>query len=325
MAKGRLKEIAGQAAEKVGQVRDNAQATLGQAAQKAGEVAGKAKEGAQAFVQNMQEKQQAAKVKKLRPISYELYKSNDFIIPSMIVIVDHTDIKNKDKELLEDAVGWISTEKSMDVLHLIDRDVEYSGLEFTPAARCDTVYYEDPYNKKKFVQVDKYFDHTHESKLAELERIAFSLGAKKSKVEIEEITKEKKIIKKNLGGNIKVNDKTVDGDISNDSYEENQSSTKFEGKIFSNFSGGRPVRPKLLWFSQSQAINNIIDMRCSKPNSVHKREVILRGSTFASMSKTTARKIDIAVKSLGLAKGNSSVTKEWQKETTHKLVFNIEF
>jgi len=59
-------------------------------------------------------------------------------------------------------------------------------LDFVPAAICDEIYYVDAHDKKRFIKLDRVFQQSHEERLAELEHIAYSLGAKYCSIEIEE-------------------------------------------------------------------------------------------------------------------------------------------
>lgn len=346
MAKGRLKETAGQAAEKARQVRDSAQAAIGQAAQKAGEVAGKAKdkavetagkaldlagtaadrakEGTQALVQKVQDGVEDAKAKKYRPVAYDDFISDEFNLPDMILVVDNESVK---KKIYKDKMGWMSTEKEMTVFHLIDKETSLSNLQFYPAARTNTIYYIDPNNKQKFVRVDAYFSYTYESKLAELERVAFSLGAKKSNVTIEEvITEGAKSKKKGLiKGKGKEKGVKVNADISATMETEIKSKRRYKARSFADFSGNNdPVKPELVWFKDNDLINNVIDMRCSNVNGIKRKTIELEEISFASMDKEIAAKIDAAVDSLGLG-GNESMSDKWNREINRKMIFHIEF
>lgn len=69
---------------------------------------------------------------------------------------------------------------------------------FIPTATCDAVYYVDSFDRNNFINVNNLFERAHEERMAELEHIAYSLGAKRCSIELSEASSESGVKKKKL-------------------------------------------------------------------------------------------------------------------------------
>lgn len=299
--------------------------SLRNAASKAGEkLSSVAKDGAQAFSEKKQElhdkaqiKNYEAKMKKYNPLFPEKYEDSQFNLPNMVRIVD--DAVRKDIDVCEGAIGWLSKEKDVEVMHLYDEAIAYSGLQFLPTPTCDSVYYVDPHDRKTFINVDTYFSNMQQERLAELQHIAFSLGAKEYSVEMIESTYEAS--NSTTSANIKL--KTVKA-----SAEDERSMsvmTKSQTAAKATFGAGRkPTQPNLRWFANDNNVINLVNMRCSGTgdSGITSYSFELNSSCAQSMSSATAIKIDAAVKVMG---ANSNFSSDSAKELSRKMIFKIEF
>ena len=289
----------------------------------------KAVDGVQDGVKKMSEKAQndnyQRKLKKYNPLFPKEYKSKSFNRPNMIVIKD--DALRRGIDVCEGAIGWRETHGDMEILCLYDEWVQQSGLSFVPAATCDAIYYVDNYDKNRYIRVDCIFTKAHEEKLAELEYIAYSLGAKSCSVEIMESDSIVEDMKKGRSGGVKGAYKSISA---NASYESENSlhtknSRQRSGKITSVFEGNNvPQRPNLKWFSCDENIKGLIEMRCSSNNSIKSKVFVLEGATSATMSEKTARAVDFSIMKIG-GKAGKSMEKQAEKESCSKLVYEIEF
>ena len=111
------------------------------ATEKSKQLADSTKTGMYNLSSKLQDESYKALLKKYNPVFIEDYKSKSFSMPYMIVIT--TDAERKDVEVCEGAIGWRSSQKDMEVLHLYDTAVELSGLKFVPTPTKDTFYYVD--------------------------------------------------------------------------------------------------------------------------------------------------------------------------------------
>lgn len=272
----------------------------------------------------MSEKKKATdyekRMKKYNPLFPEQYESEDFNIPNMIVIVD--DAVRRDIDVCEGAIGWRDNSSGIEVLYLYDEWVTKSGIEFIPNAICDTSYYVDPYDRSKFIRVDCIFNKTHEEKLAELEHIAYSLGAKSCSIEIVETSEQFDSVGQKSSTKVKA---IVKSSASVDKRSSSESFSGRSGKTVTYFEGNNtPKKPNLKWYAHDDNILRLVEMRCSGDNAIKSKTLELFGSTTATMSQKIAISIDATLKKLG---GGSSLSMERQavKENSSKMILEIEF
>ena len=299
-----------------------------QVSEKSKQMANSTMENVHQLSAKIQDESYKAMLKKYNPVFPEVYNSDSFTVPNMIVIVD--DAVCKGIEVCEGSIGWLSTQKDVEILHLYDEAVEFSGLKFIPVASCDSVYYVDNLDRNRYIKLDGYFDRMQNSKLAELEHIAFSLGAKRYTVEMQESTKEHSKSMKKAFENVKLPiGKSKKGAYSSAeiNYESLSQTSKKVLKEAEFANGAEPVHPNLRWFKLDDEINNLIDMRLSgqiKNNEMKRYSIELEGSDYSNISAGTAAKIDAAVSKINAGAGYDMVSQH-KKESSRKLVFKIEF
>lgn len=284
---------------------------------KASQVGKKMVDGIQKGAKNLSEQAkktlQDSKMKRLNPLFPEAFRSKDFYLPNVIEIVD--DAVRRGVEECEGAIGWTDKVNDVEVLHLYDEYVQESGLRFVPFARCDCVYCVDPFERGTFINADGIFERTLNEKLAELEQVAYCLGAKSCSIEIVESDSEKQSSK----GNGKAL-RFAKGDFEIDFNSERQQ----RGKNTTFFEGNATVHaPCLKWFSCDDNITGLVKMCINGRNSVKSKVLELHCSITASMSQKVAVAID-KIKDVKL-NGSMSVSKKALKEHNSKLLFEIEF
>ena len=140
------------------------------------------KDGIATIVEKQKSQQYERRLKKLNPLFPAQYNDPAFSLPNLITIVD--DAVRRGIDVCEGAIGWLGKEAGVEVLSMYDEFVPACGLQFIPAATCDATYYVDSFDRHRFVRVDCIFSKAHEERLAELEHIAFCLGAKRCSVEM---------------------------------------------------------------------------------------------------------------------------------------------
>lgn len=267
------------------------------------------------------------KLKKYNPLFPETFKSKEFNLPNMVVIVD--DAVRRGIDVCEGSIGWLNNETGMEVLYLYDEYITESGIEFVPAPMCDAVYYVDRFDRNRFVQIDCIFSRAQEERLAELEHIAYSLGAKFFSVDIE-VSEEQTTHNKNtvsLSGNGFIKGIKVHGGGKTTNTLSSKEKSEFEVHTKLNLKGNdNPVVPTLKWFAYDDSIKGLIQMRCEDINSVESKDFELAGSTFASMSTKAAANLDATLKKLDLgAKASYDFESKATRENRSKLYFHIEF
>lgn len=265
------------------------------------------------------------RIKKYNPLFPEQFKSEDFNIPNMIMIVD--DAVRRGIDVCEGAIGWLSNENGIEVLHLYDEAIEMSGIQFVPAAVCDAIYYIDNFDRNRFINLDCIFDKAQEERLAELKHIAYSLGAKRCSIEISESISESEVKKKKFDLSEAVRVKSVQISSSKNAEKElsYQGKTQRSGKVTAEFEGSSIAQmPTLKWFKHDETIKKLIAMRCDGSNPIKKETLMLEGSASATMSQKAACAIDNAVSKMGV-KGKSDIETKATRENRSKLVFEVEF
>lgn len=283
--------------------------------------AGGIQSGAKVLSEKAKNANYLKRLEKYKPLFPKDYKSKEFNLPNMVMIVD--DAVRRGIDVCEGAIGWLGTETGMEVLFLYDEWVKRSGIQFIPAPKCDEIYYVDTFNRNRFIRVDCIFTKAHEEKLAELEHIAYSLGAKRCSVEIVEADAQ-----------MTVQRKSVENSTHLGKFSSNESAEKSSRQSASNQRSGRkttmfagncePKRPELKWFSNDENIKRLIEMRCSDANSIKSTVLELEGSSSATMSQKAAYAIDCAINKMG-NKTKLGMEHQATKESSSKMMFEIEF
>lgn len=286
-------------------------------------VAENVQKGAKDFAEKSKVDEYERRMKKYNPLFPDKYHSQEFNLPNMIVIVD--DAVRRDIDVCEGAIGWLSNQKGMEVMHLYDEYIKESGIQFVPAPICDAVYYVDRFDRNRFIQTDCIFTKAHEERMAELKHIAYSLGAKRCSIEISESSVEKTSkankASANIGGWGGKASATQSAEQSSSYY----GTANRSGKITAEFAGTDNVKqPELKWFQHDDTIRRLIQMRCENPSSIKAETLVLEGTSSATMSKKTACAIDGAVGKIG-TKASANMEGQASKEERSKLIFEIEF
>lgn len=266
------------------------------------------------------------RLRKYNPLFPDVYNSPEFCIPNMIMIVD--DAVRRGIDVCEGSIGWLGKQGNMEILYLYDEAVPVSKLQFVPAATCDSVYYVDSFDRHRFIRVDCIFSKAHEERLAELEYIAHSLGAKSCSVEISESHTEVTVSKKKAS--IK-EQATVKG-ISASASESSENSASYRGVsqrsgvTTAQFEGSdTPKRPTLKWFEHDDNIRHLIDIRCDGGNTIKSKTLRLSGSSSATMSRKTACSIDQAIAKISSGGGSYAMEQKADQESQSVLIYIVEF
>lgn len=269
-------------------------------------------------------KQQAAvnaherRMKKYNPLFSEQWNSPDFHLPNLIVIVD--DAVRRGIDVCEGAIGWLETRNGVEVLCLYDEAVEQSGLQFVPTVNCDAAYYVDNFERKKFIRTDCIFSKAFEEKIAELKHIANMLGAKYCSITIEESSLTSDSQKRKI--DVAENDNTVQTE--QDSIQ--KGNRKGQGRITATFDGSDiPRRPNLKWYAYDDTIKELVESRCGGENRLRQEELILKGSSSATISCKTARMIDGVFGDNKRIRGQTSFEIRAVHEQESETHFYIEF
>jgi len=276
------------------------------------------KDGISSLIEKSKADGYARRMKKYNPLFPDEYQSESFDIPNIIWIRDDAERRNID--VCEGAIGWLTKEYGAEVLCLYDTAVEFSGIQFVPNAPCDALFYVDNFDHNRFIWTDYIFKQAHEEKIAELENIAFCLGAKRCKIEFSETVSNSKEASKSIN---------LCEASANETIEQHRlqtQSSRSSGRNFTEFKGhNEPRRPELKWFAHDDTIKNLIEMCCNGTREIEHRTLELSGASSATMSQSTAGTIDSTVKKMGAVSGGFSMSSQASKEYSSILLFHIEF
>ncbi len=280
------------------------------------------KDGINTLIEKSKADSYARRMKKYNPLFPDEYQSESFNIPNIIWIRD--DAERRDIDVCDGAIGWLTKEFGAEVLCLYDEAVEFSGIRFVPNAACDALYYVDNFDRNRFIRTDYIFKKAHEEKIAELENIAYCLGAKRCKIEFSEVTSNKNEHSRSMNLT-----ESYDSSTAVETLEQHRSQAEINrssGRNFTEFKGhNEPRRPELKWFAQDDTIKNLIEMCCNGTREIEHRTLELSGASSATMSQSTAGTIDSTVKKMGAVSGGFSMSSQASKEYSSILLFHIEF
>ncbi len=280
-------------------------------------------ENAHDLALRVQDENRKTQLKKYNPVFLEDYIATNY---SVIVITDDSD--RKDVEICRNAIGWKSIHKDMEVLHLYDTAIDLLGLKFLPTPTKESFYYVDSLDRSRYINLDSYFDTMQEAMVAELADIAFSLGAKRYSIDLEESSSESIFNSKKASINIKnpFGAGKEGADVSADYGSQLRKSQTIAND--SNFStGAPPVHPNLKLFKNNDLINKLIDMRLKGHINNNKMEgysIRIKKSNYSNLNTSVASKIDATVNKID-AKASCKLEKKRKKEEVQILVYRIEF
>lgn len=278
----------------------------------------KAADGIQKGAKDISEQTQKTmfeqKMKFYNPLFKEKFFSEEFVLPEIIQIVEESDRKNVD--VCEGAIGWTKKNNEIETLYIYKEFIEEAKIEFFPSVDSYAIYCVDKFNSQRYINIENIFGLALDEKIAELDRIAYSLGAKSFSIELVESKSDIQSSSENIMASVN----GIGASIYNNNFS---ASEKFYGrKNITNFEGERkPVTPKLKWFSNDENIKNLIEMKCFGDYSIKSKTMILKGSSITSVSRKTAAAIDVMLK----IQGNINIEKMVSKENSTQMIFEIEF
>lgn len=273
------------------------------------------------MLENAKVASHARQLKKYNPLFPEQFRNTDYHLPNVIIIVD--DAVRREIKVCKGAIGWTGKVKDVEILYLYDEAVAESGINFIPSATCDSVYYTDDVSRSRYIRTDKFFEKIHEEKIAELEHIAYSLGAKCCRIALVASLANKEEQSSEMEASAKANG--VSNSESRSQYLSENSHHQQAGELITKFQGTRtPKRPELKWFAHDDTLNRLIDMCCAG-ECLESRDLTLSSSSSFSMSKKVAVAIDTAVENGGTINGSGSMSKQIDREQHSKFHFYIEF
>lgn len=287
-----------------------------------------AKEGLKIANQKAQDARQEIRKRYYNPLFPDQYFDEDFDRPKIVVIEDED--ARKAIDVCEGAIGWLSKEAGFEVLHLYEEFVPRCELTFYPRSSCAAIYYRNPNQEHRYINLSCYFETMQNDKMTELRNIAFCLGAKRCRLESYEEEKQMRVGKGKLkiaakAGKTKAEAKSIDADGSVALHTE---SDRVRHVVFEHsFEGSdAPVMPTLDWYENDKEILSLIDMRLKGRdiNLMKEYAVSIDSKLSQSMDANLASRLDAALKKLKVV-SNFTLEGESLKEARTKLKFVVQF
>ena len=268
---------------------------------------------------NLDQNQQERDLKTLRPIFESTLSDTDFFV-SKLVRVTTMDKRHAESKVCQNAIGHIDTYGGLEVINIYRDKVKYFGLTFFPNNDAE-LYYVDPTDHERYIELDNYFSQLKNERISELERIAFDLGAKHFRVlyKKQTISSSKVNVNHKSKLNILKNSGNTDVDL-------NVSADKFssvEIAAQSDFIGHKPKEPVLRYLKHEPHILNLIELRMNEAPITHKRmEIKLIESS--GIKTNDAVKIDAAIKAMRF-ESRTSIVAEVNQESQRSFEYEIDF
>ena len=262
---------------------------------------------------NLDQNQQERDLKTLRPIFESTLSDTDFFVSKL-------DKKHAESKVCQNSIGHIDTYGGLEVINIYRDKVKYFGLTFFPNNDAE-LYYVDPTDHERYIELDNYFSQLKNERISELERIAFDLGAKHFKVLYKEQTISSSKVNVNHKSKLNILKSGANSDV-----DINVSTDKFcsvEIAAQSDFIGHKPQEPVLRYLKHEPHILNLIDLRMNEAPITHKKmEIKLIESS--GIKTNDAVKIDAAIKAMRF-ESRTSIVAEVNQESQRSFEYEIDF
>ena len=241
-------------------------------------------------------------------------------MPKMIIIAE-MDKAHADNPVCKGSIGFTTILDDMSAITIYRDQISDFGLTFYPELE-NNVYYIDPCDRNHYISLDDYFSYMKMQRVAELQRIAQSLGATHFRVTYKE--KSKSIASKTVDSTLtaKAGKEGVDAKVSHSVQNSSQDSIRIEAEM--RFPGHAPVRPELHYLKKEINIANLIELRMDPLSPLQQHRFNIELSNSSGIKEKDAVKIDAMLKSLKIS-GNTTIVAEEQNEARRILEYEIDF
>lgn len=268
---------------------------------------------------NLDQNQKDRDLKNLRPIFESTLSDTDFFV-SKLVRVTTMDKKHAESKICQNAIGHIDTYGGLEVINIYRDKAKYFGLTFFPNNDAE-LYYVDPTDHDRYIELDNYFSQLKNERISELERIAFDLGAKHFRVLYKEQTISSAKSNVNHKSKLSILKNGVNSDVDLNISTDKFSSVEIAAQ--SDFIGHKPQEPVLRYLKHEPHILNLIELRMNEAPITHKKmEIKLIESS--GIKTNDAVKIDAAIKAMRF-ESRTSIVAEVNQESQRSFEYEIDF
>ena len=269
---------------------------------------------------NQAEARRKADLERLKPLFPDEFERAEFVMPKMIRVAE-IDKAHADNPVCEGSIGFKTVLDDMSAITIYRGQIEAFGLTFYPELE-NNVYYVDPCDRDHYILLDDYFLYMKKQRLAELQRIAQSLGATHFKVTYKE--KSKSISSNSVDATLKAKagKEGVDAKVSHTVRDSSMTAINVESDML--FPGHAPVRPELYYLKKEINIVNLIEMRMDPLSPLQHQHFNIELSNSSGIRIKDAAKIDAMLKTMNIS-GNTTIVAEVQDEARRILEYEIDF
>ena len=269
---------------------------------------------------NQAEAQRKADLERLKPLFPDDFERAEFVMPKMICIAQ-IDKLHAENPVCKGAIGFRSILDDMSVITIYRDQIDDFGLTFYPELE-NNVYYVDPCDRDHYISLDDYFSYMKMQRVAELQRIAQSLGAKHFRVTYKE--RSKSVLSNAIDASIgaKAGMEGVDAKANHSVSDSSLAAISIEAEM--RFPGHAPIRPELHYLKKEINIANLIEMRMDPLSPLQHQRFNIELSHSSGIKVKDAVKIDAMLKSMKIS-ANTTVVAEAQDEARRILEYEIEF
>ena len=285
----------------------------------------KLKQGAEYIGEAADNAQEAYKNWRYRPIFADnLVHGDNAWLPEMLNI-KNTDARTR-VEGFSNVVGFDEHCLEKPIVTILSSYASEMDLEFMPTLAED-VYYVDPFDKHRYIQIDQYFATLEQERIEELISVAQDLGAKYIEISYSKDQSQSTGTKGEQSATAKTKKSTVDGSAGASAEHAQTERSVITVKKSMNLPGMEPKLPTLRHFKNDIEINSIIDRRLHKENAIKgDYRCELNFNTSSGIKASNAVNVEGALKKVGIKlKGKYKISEEVSKEDSQKLHVFLKF
>lgn len=267
-----------------------------------------------------EENQRKADLERLKPLFQEDFDEAEFVLPKMICVAA-IDKAHADSAACKGSVGFRTIMDDMSVVTIFRDHIDDFGLSFYPELE-NGVYYVDPCDRDHYISLDDYFSFMKMQRVAELQRIAQSLGAKHFRVTSRERTEAMSSNSVDAAATVKYVGQGGSAGYSHADSSSSMMSMSIEAEM--RFPGHAPIKPELHYLKKEINVLNLIEMRMDPLSPLQHQHFCLDMSNSSGIKVKDAAKIDAMMKAMKVS-ASTTIVSEAQNEARRVLEYEIEF
>lgn len=267
-----------------------------------------------------QENQRRADLERLKPVFQEDFNEDEFVLPKMIRVAE-IDKEHADSIACKGSVGYKSVMDDMTMVTIFSDYIDRFGLSFYPELE-NGIFYVDPCDRDNYISLDDYFTFMKMQRVAELQRIAQSLGAKHFRIVSREKTETMSSNSINAAASVKAAGQGGDAGYNHAASNSSMASMTIEAEM--RFPGHAPIKPDLHYLKKEINVINLIEMRMNPLSPLQHQHFSIEMINSSGIKVKDAVKIDAMLKATKVS-ASTTVVADAQKEARRILEYEIEF